>query len=50
MMGQKVQKFVEVKLSFVVITGLPVDEGPFSKHEVKLVVEPRPGLHDGRRI
>ena len=27
-----------------------MNEGPFSKHEVKFVVQPRPGLHDGRRV
>ena len=29
---------------------LPVDEGPLGVHEVKLVVEPGPGLHDGRGV
>ena len=29
---------------------LPVDEGPLGVHEVKLVVQPGPGLHDGRGV
>ena len=28
----------------------PVDEGPLGVHQVKLVVEPGPGLHDGRGV
>ena len=27
-----------------------MNEGPFSKHEVEFVIQPRPGLHDGRRV
>lgn len=29
---------------------LPVNEGPFRVEQIKLVVEPGPGLHDGRRV
>ncbi len=29
---------------------LPVDEGPLGVHEVELVVEPGPRLHDGRGV
>ena len=29
---------------------LPVDEGPLGVHQVELVVEPGPGLGDGRGI
>ena len=27
-----------------------MDEGPLGVHEVKLVVQPGPGLHDGRGV
>ena len=28
----------------------PVDEGPLGVHQVELVVQPGPGLHDGRGV